>query len=84
MNFRKGSKRQLTPTPRPSEWSLSLEIIYACISYYLALVPPCIYSTISIIKHLQHNFPKMRRGVEGRLEFFPKIHLILVQPSFPK
>ena len=28
MNYRKGSKRQLTPTPNLSEWSLSLEIMY--------------------------------------------------------
>ena len=42
----KDSKRQLTPTPYPLEWSPSLEIMCrACISYYLALVPPCIYST---------------------------------------
>ena len=41
----------------------------ACISCYLALIPPCIYCTISIIRKLQHNFPKMR-GVEDRLEFF--------------
>ena len=43
-----------------------------CISYYLALIPLCIYATISIIKNLQHNFPKMRGGVKGRLEFFQK------------
>ena len=30
--------------------------------HYLAIIPPCIYATISIIKNLQHNFPKMRRG----------------------
>ena len=32
-------------------------------SYYLALVPPCIYSIISIIKKI----------IKGRLEFFRKI-----------
>ena len=44
----------------------------ACISYYLALIPPCIYATISIIKKLQHNFSKMSVGgeVKGRMEFF--------------
>ena len=34
----------------------------ACISYYLVLIHPCKYVTISIIKKLQHNFPKMRGG----------------------
>ena len=28
MNYWKGSKRQLTPTPSPSQWSPSLEIMY--------------------------------------------------------
>ena len=28
----------------------------ACILYYLALIPPCIYATISIIKKMQYNF----------------------------
>ena len=45
----------------------------ACISYYLALMPPCLYATKSIIKKLQHNFPKMRGGVKGCLEFFQKV-----------
>ena len=30
--------------------------------YYLAIIYPCIYATISVIKNLQHNFPKMRAG----------------------
>ena len=30
----------------------------ACISYYLALIPPCIYATISIIKKIAWNFSK--------------------------
>ena len=34
MNFRKGSKRQLTPNPHPSEWSLSLEIM--CMHFILS------------------------------------------------
>ena len=34
MNFRKGSKRQLTPTPHPSEWSPSLEIM--CMHFILS------------------------------------------------
>ena len=44
----------------------------ACISYYLALIPPCIYATISIIKKLQHNFPKMRGGGQRPFGIFPK------------
>ena len=45
--------------------------------YYLAIIPPRIYANISIIKNLQHNFPKMRGwggggGVEGPLEFLRK------------
>ena len=46
--------------------------MHACIFYYLALIPPCIYATKSIIKNLHHNFPKMRGGIKGRLEFFQK------------
>ena len=30
--------------------------------YYLAIIPPLIYATISVMKNLQHNFPKMRVG----------------------
>ena len=56
--FGKGSKQPFTL--RPSEWSLSLEIMCnshcACISYYLALVPSCIYSAISIIKKIATLF----------------------------
>ena len=63
-----GSKRQLTPTPQngPHLWKSCV-----CISYNLALVPPCIYLKILIVKKMQHNFLKMR-GVEGCLEFFRK------------
>ena len=40
-------------------------------------MPPRINVTISLIKNLQHNFSKMRRGgrVKGCLEFFQKIIL---------
>ena len=49
----------------------------ACICHYLALAPPCIYSTISIIKKLQHNFSKMSGGGgRGSFGIFPKIHPI--------
>ena len=50
-----------TPTPHPSKWSLSLEIMRncSCISYYLAFIPPYIYATISIIKNCNIIFPKI-------------------------
>ena len=41
----------------------------ACISYYPVLVPPCKYSTISIKKKLQHDFPKMRGGAKAVWDF---------------
>ena len=56
---------------------------YACISYYLALVPPCIYSTISITKNLQHNFPNMKGGLKA-VWIFSDFSSDLAQPSFPK
>ena len=54
--FWKGSKRPSTPTPRPSEWSLSLEII-------------CMHFILSGPRTSLHIF---EGGVEGRLEFFRK------------
>ena len=51
----------------------------ACISYYLALVPLCINSTISIMTNLQHNFPKMRAVWN-----FSENSSDFAQPSFPK
>ena len=53
------------PTPQngPHLWKSC-----ACISYYLALVPPCIYSTISIIKKMCNIIFR----IKGRLEFFRK------------
>ena len=41
----------------------------ACISYYPAIISPRIYATISVIKKLQHNFPKMRRGLKTDWKF---------------
>ena len=41
-------------------------------SYYLALILPCIYATISIIKNCNITFRKLGGGVEGRMEFFEK------------
>ena len=73
INFWKGSKRPLTPPPPISQNSTYLWKSCPCISYYLTLVPPFIYSSISIIKSLQHNFPKIGwRGGESHLEFFRK------------
>ena len=50
--------------------------------YYLAIIPPRIYATISVIKKLQHNFPKMR-GVKfwNFLEFFQKFIRFGMHPS---
>ena len=48
----------------------------ACISYYLALIPPCINATISIRKNQQYDFPKMRGGGRRPFGFFPKYCLI--------
>ena len=38
-------------------------------------MPPCINATISIIKSLHYNFPKMMGGSKA-LWNFPKMHLI--------
>ena len=51
--------------------------------YYLALIPPCINATISIIKKLQYNFPKMRGGSKAVWNFSEKSSH-LAHPSFPK
>ena len=50
VNFRKGSKQPLTPTPQnvPYLWKSC-----ACISYYPAIISPRIYATIWVIKDLQ-------------------------------
>ena len=63
------------PPPPTSQNGPYLWKSCACISYYLALVPPSIYSTISIIYKILwfYNFLKMTGGaVKGRLEFFHK------------
>ena len=79
MNF---SKRQLGPTPHSTWFPIFGNHEQTCISYYLVLVPPCIYWTISIINNLQHNYPKIR-GVQRPFGFFPKIHPIWFwDPSF--
>ena len=49
MNFRRGSKQPLTPTPRPSEWSLSLEIM--CM--YFILSGP--HTSLRIFDHIHYN-----------------------------
>ena len=68
MNFRRGSKQPLTPTPRPSEWSLSLEIM--CM--YFILSGP--HTSLRIFDHIHYNncniiFRKWGGGVEDCLEF---------------
>ena len=69
MNFRKGSKRQLTPTPQngPYLWKSG-----ACISYCLAIIPPYIYATISIKKNCNIILWKWGGKGRARLEFFQK------------
>ena len=84
MNFRKGSKRQLTPTPTPQNGPYFWKSC-ACFSYYRAIiyliaymqpymVPPICEGSVSIMKQLQHNFPKKkgRWWVKGRLDIFRK------------
>ena len=89
MIFWKGSKWQLTPTPHPSEWSLSQEFLcihfilsshhtylHICVYMHICIY---IYATISIIKDVQRIFlifQKWGRAAGGRLDFFPKIHPI--------
>ena len=53
--------------------------------YYLALIPPCIYAaTISIIKKLQYNFPKMKGGGGSKAIWnFSENSSDLVAPPFP-
>ena len=52
--------------------------------YYLAIIPPRIYATISIIKNLQYNFPKMRGGGSKAVWNFSENSSDLVAGSFPK
>ena len=56
----------------------------ACISYYLTLIPPCIYATISIIKKLQYKIPKMRVGEGFKGRFFSSENSSHPIPPFPK
>ena len=39
-------------------------------------MPPCINVSISIIKNLHYNFPKMRGGGQRPFGIFPKVHPI--------
>ena len=70
MNFRKGSKRPLTPNPRPSEWSLYLEIMCTHFILYGPRTSFHIFDHIHY-KKLHHNTPKMR-AVKGRSDCFRK------------
>ena len=75
MNFRKDSKRQLTPTPCPSECSLFLEIM--CMHFILS--GP--HTSLHICNHIHYkNCNKIiqKWGRVGQRPFgiFPKIHPI--------
>ena len=53
-------------------------------AYYLAIISPRIYATISVIRNLQYNFPKMRGGGgEKALRNFSKNSSDLVAGPFP-
>ena len=71
MNFRKGSKRQLTLTPPLRMVPISGNHVHA----FHTIWPSYLLATISIIKNLQYNFPNMRGG-QRPSGIFPKIHLI--------
>ena len=62
-----------TPTPQngPYLWK-SCE----CISYYLSIIPPCMYATISIIKHFAISENEGQGGGQRPFGIFPKIHPI--------
>ena len=47
-------------------------------------ISPCINATISIMKKLQYNFPKMRGGESKVVWTFSKKSSDLVAGSFPK
>ena len=55
MNFRKGSKQPLTPTPCPSEWSLSLEIVYM----HFILSGP--HTSLHVCNHIHYGSSSKRR-----------------------
>ena len=77
MNFRKSSKRPLIPTPAPQNGPF-LRKSCGCISYYLALIPSCIYATIygaaNFWRLCIHYKNEGGGGIKSRLDFFPKIH----------
>ena len=68
---------------RKSKTRHTLKKACTCISYYLVLIPPCIYVTISIIKKMQHNFPKMRGGSKAVWNFSKNSSDLVAWP-FPK
>ena len=55
----------------------------ACISYCPSIISPRIYETISVIKNLQYDFPKMRGG-SNAVWNFSKISSDLVAGPFPQ
>ena len=92
INFRKCSDRPLTPTPFPSEWSLSLGIM--CMYFILlALMPTCIYAAIYGAANfwrlfVRYNkfaiyFPKMRGGLKA-VSNFSKNSSVLVPWPWPE
>ena len=72
MNFRKRAKGGVIFNPKSyvadfgkfKQGFLTMKLILSN-SYYRILIPPCIYATLSIIKNLQYNFPKMKEGGRG-------------------
>ena len=67
-----------------NKWHFEEEKVYACISYYLALIPPCIYATVSIIKNCNIIFQKWGGGGAKAVWNFSKNSSNLVARPFPK
>ena len=83
MNFRKGSKRQLTPHPPPPRMvPISGNHVHAI--HTISLVRPCTYLTISIIYMLQHKFTKTSWRVSKAVWNFSENSSDLVAGPFPK
>ena len=82
MNFWKSAKGGVI-----MPWStgaLSLEIMCSAgISYYLVIIPPHIYATISVIKKLQYKFGEMSVGGSKAVWNFSENSSDLVAGPFP-
>ena len=81
MNFRKVSKQQLTPNPTPQNGPYLWKSC-ACISYYLVIISPRIYATISVMKICNIIFQKWGRG-RRPFGIFSKNSSDLVAGPFP-